>query len=484
MATPRTLIFIPTYDERENVGPMCEQLVALGLDADIVFCDDNSPDGTGQVLDELAAKHPRVSAMHRTGKLGIGSAHLAGIAHAYERGYARLLTMDCDFTHSPSDVPRMLAALDAEHADLVAGSRWKHQDSLPGWSPMRRGLTHLGHLLTRHMLGVTSDATGAFRVYDLSRIPRALFDLVTERGYAFFFQSMFIAQQNGFRIAEVPIVLPARTYGHSKMSMLEVKRSVEQLGKLFLARQVNPAQFQLVRALTELDPELEDAQDWDAYWEKKSKPGALAYDVVATAYRNMFIKSNLNRVIHQEFAKGARLLHAGCGSGQVDADLHGYVDVTAVDISPEALKRYARENPRAYEVRHADITRLPFADGAFDGVYNLGVVEHFEGDQLRGLFSELARVTRPGGKVVTFWPHKLATSAMVLDGIHFVLNDVMGKDVRLHPPEPSRVGSRKEAKSAFDEAGLDLVRYDFGARDLFVQAIAVGRRRAPNAFPT
>lgn len=472
----RTLIFIPTYDESENVGPICEQILALGVDADLVFCDDNSPDGTGRIIDGLAAKHPRVLAMHRKGKLGIGSAHLDGIAYAYEHGYDRLLTMDCDFTHSPSDIPRMLEAL--EDADLVAGSRWQHAGSLPGWSPVRRGLTHLGHLLTVNMLGVTSDATGAFRVYDLRKIPRRLFDLVTEKGYAFFFQSMFIIQENGFRIREVPIVLPARTYGHSKMSGVEVRRSVEQLAKLFIARQANPAQFRLGRELGNFDPELHDPQNWDGYWEKKQKAGALAYDVVASIYRNLFIKSNLKRVIHQEFDRGARLLHAGCGSGQVDADLHDYVDVTAVDISPEALKRYTRENPKAHAVRHADILQLPFEDGAFDGVYNLGVVEHFEGDRLQDLFHELARVTRPGGKVVMFWPHKLATSAMVLDGLHYVLNDVMKKGVQLHPPEPSRVGSRKEAERAFADAGLELVRFDFGARDLFVQAIAVGKRNA------
>jgi len=479
MSSQRTLIFIPTYDERENVGKMCEEVLALGLDADLVFCDDSSPDGTGDIVDELAARHPRVRAMHRKGKLGIGSAHLDGIAYAYEHGYTRLVTMDCDFTHSPSDIPRMIAAL--EGADLVTASRFQQRDSLPGWTPVRKGLTHLGHVLTRNLLGVTSDATGAFRVYDLQRIPRRLFDLVTEKGYAFFFQSMFIVQENGFRIVEVPIVLPARTYGHSKMSILEVKRSVEQLARLYVARKANPAQFRLGRALSELDPALHDPQEWDQYWEKKDKAGALAYDVVASAYRTMFIKSNLNRVIHQEFDKGASLLHAGCGSGQVDADLHRYVDVTAVDISPEALKRYSRENPQAHAVRHADICKLPFADGSFDGVYNLGVVEHFEGEKLGLLFSELARVTRPGGKVVTFWPHKLATSAFVLDSIHFVLNDVLKKGVSLHPPEPSRIGSRAEAQQTFSDAGLDLVRYDFGARDLFVQAIAIGQRRAANA---
>jgi dolichol-phosphate mannosyltransferase len=277
----KTLILIPTYDERDNVVPICEEIVALGLDADLLFLDDNSPDGTGRVIDELAAKHPRVKALHRSGKLGVGSAHLDGIAYAYDNCYTLLVTMDCDFTHSPSDIPRMLAARGSAGAALVAGSRFGQRNSLPGWSAMRKGLTYLGHALTRSMLGVTSDATGAFRVYDLQLIPRQLFDLVTEKGYAFFFQSMFIVQQNGLRIIEVPIVLPARTYGHSKMSSAEVLRSVEQLGKLFIERQANPAKFQLERQLAKLDPKLQDSQGWDVYWEKKGKAGALAYDVVA-----------------------------------------------------------------------------------------------------------------------------------------------------------------------------------------------------------
>lgn len=242
---PKTLIFVPTYNERDNVGPMCEQLVALGLDADIVFMDDASPDGTGQELDRLAALHPRVRVIHRSAKSGIGSAHMEGIAAAYAGGYARLVTLDCDFTHSPSLIPSFLARCDS--ADLVVGSRYLEQDSLPGWSIVRKILTSMGHVLTKNMLGVSQDATGAFRVYNLERIPAALFDLVQSRGYAFFFESMLIFQRNGFAIAELPIKLPARTSGSSKMSFLEIQRSVSTLGTLFLQDQTNPARFRLKR---------------------------------------------------------------------------------------------------------------------------------------------------------------------------------------------------------------------------------------------
>ncbi|MBA3405826.1 MAG: glycosyltransferase, partial [Gemmatimonadaceae bacterium] len=207
----KTLIFVPTYNERDNVENMVRQLAALGLDADLLFMDDNSPDGSGGILDRLAEEPLRLEVIHRTGKLGIGSAHIDGIRWAYDHGYDRLITLDCDFTHTPADVARVMQLCDGN--DLVAGSRYLLEDSLPGWNLMRKSLTGLGHLMTKRLLGIQFDATGALRGYDLRRIPRELFDLVKARGYAFFFESMFLLVRNGFSVREFPIVLPARTYG-------------------------------------------------------------------------------------------------------------------------------------------------------------------------------------------------------------------------------------------------------------------------------
>jgi dolichol-phosphate mannosyltransferase len=481
----KKLIFIPTYNEHENVTPMVEQLLALKLDCDIVFMDDASPDGTGALLDALAkTANGRIRVVHRAGKNGIGSAHQEGLAMAYREGYDVLVTMDCDFTHAPEDIPRLLAHCGAGTAtgsyDLVVGSRFLAENSLPGWTAMRRGLTHLGHSATRSMLGVSADATGAFRAYNLRTIPQSIFALVDEPGYAFFFRSMFVMQENRVKIHEIPIVLSARTYGHSKMNLTEVGRSIRELGRLMTARAVNPAQFRIPRAIDLGNGEMQDPQGWDSYWEGKDKKSLLAYDIVATVYRNAFIKSILTSVVHREFAPGSKLLHAGCGSGQVDTDVQTHAKVTAVDISVPALQMYARENPTATTMR-ADILDLPFPDASFDGAYNLGVVEHFEGAQLEKLFSELARVTKPNGKVVLFWPHRRATSAAVLDAAHYVLNDVLHKNVRLHPAEPTRLHSKEQAERYLNDAGFDLHRYDFGARDLFVQAVVVGRRRAAHA---
>ena len=239
----KLLVFVPTYNERGNVENMVRQLAGLGLDADLLFVDDGSPDGTGDVLDRLAAEVPRLHVVHRPGKLGIGTAHQDGIAWAYDRGYATLVTLDCDFTHSPADVPVLIAA--AADVDLAVGSRHLRAGSLPGWSLWRRWLTRQGHRLTRSVLGLAYDATGAFRAYRLDRIPRGVFALVPSGGYAFFYESLFVLSVNGLRIAEVPIVLPSRVQGHSKMSVREALRSGLRVFGLRRADRRDPSRFRL-----------------------------------------------------------------------------------------------------------------------------------------------------------------------------------------------------------------------------------------------
>lgn len=476
VATAATLIVIPTYNERENVGRMCEELVRLGLDADICFIDDGSPDGTGTLLDELATVHQRVSVLHRGGKTGIGSAHQAGIALAYNGGYQTLITLDCDFTHSPLDIPRLMEAAEREDADVVVGSRYMAAGSLPGWNPMRRFLTMLGHFLTTTMLELPEDASGAFRLYRLDRVPRALFERVRSRSYAFFFESLFVLGRNGFRIAEIPIVLPARTYGHSKMTLTDAARSLRTLIEVFWESVRKPERFVVPRAMPALDPALRDPQGWDAYWGNKATPGGSAYEAIATLYRRLIIKRNLDRAILSVFPRNSLLLHAGCGSGQVDVYLQRVMQLTALDISEGALRLYVRNNARVRDVRHGSILALPFDNETFDGVYNLGVVEHFEGADLQKIFDEFHRVLRPRGRVVIFWPHRRATSVLVLRIVHFLKQRIFRSPAAFHPPEVSLLAGPEEARRVLEKSGFRLVRYDFGPRDFWVQAVVVGER--------
>lgn len=241
-----TVVCIPTYNERDNAPKICREILAMRLDADVVFLDDNSPDGTGAALDEIAATEPRLRVIHRAGKLGIGSAHLEFAAWAYDKGYRRLLTMDSDFTHQPRSIPDFLAA--AENADVVVGSRYLRADSLDDWNVYRWLLTRVAHLLTVVFLGMPYDATGAFRLYRLDRLPRALFGLIRSKDYSFFYESLYIVHANGFKIVEVPITLPIRTFGTSKMELADIVKGVTRLFRLWSERMRDPKRFLIPKA--------------------------------------------------------------------------------------------------------------------------------------------------------------------------------------------------------------------------------------------
>ena len=470
----KTLIFVPTYNEQDNAPVLCEELHRLGLDADVLFMDDNSPDGTGPLLEGLKARYARLIVQHRPGKLGVGSAHFDAIQWAYDHGYQVLVTLDCDFTHAPADIPGLIRAV--EGCDIAIGSRWVRKGSLPGWTPYRRGMTMLGRFLTRFVLGIPQDASGAFRVYRLDRVPRPIFQLVRTRGYSFFFESLFIFNRNSLSIAEYPIVLPARTYGHSKMSIAAAAKSAAYVFELYVSSLRRPEQFLLEGRKVELDASLRDSQDWDAYWSAAASRSGIVYEVIAGLYRRLIIMRILDKAIGRNFPPGAALLHAGCGSGQVDANIQRRMRITAVDISPGALRLYARNNPRATGIRHASILGLPFMEASFDGAYNLGVIEHFSRDEIVRMLAEFRRVLKPAGRVVIFWPHRFATSVFVLRIAHFVLNRMLGRKERLHPAEISHCRGKRHANELLEDAGLQLIDYRFGLADGFVQAIVVAQK--------
>ncbi|MEI8315045.1 MAG: glycosyltransferase [Verrucomicrobiota bacterium] len=227
----KTLLFIPTYNEHENVRNIYGLIKAQNLDIDLLFLDDNSPDGTGRLLDEMAAIDPRLRVIHRDGKLGIGSAHQRAIQWAYDQSYSLVVSMDCDLTHPPEHIPSFIQS--AVDYDVVVGSRFMRSESLAEWNLLRKCLTHLGHFLTRRVLHVPYDATGAFRSYRLDRIDRGVFRLIESPGYAFFFESLYVLCLSGVRVKEVPIELPIRTHGHSKMKLTDVMSSLQRLMQLY-----------------------------------------------------------------------------------------------------------------------------------------------------------------------------------------------------------------------------------------------------------
>ena len=222
------LILIPTYNEKENIKTLYKEIRARQLSVDILFMDDNSPDGTGEFAKEIAQTDAGVFSKDRSEKLGVGSAHLEGIQYAYESGYSVLITMDCDFTHRPEDIPRFLKL--ADDYDLVIGSRHLQENSLEGWNLQRKVMTWLGYFLTRFLLNIPYDATNAFRLYRLDRIDQKVFSLVTSNSYSFFFESLFfLINRLDLRIKEIPTKLSARNFGHSKMKLKDIIYSVFKL---------------------------------------------------------------------------------------------------------------------------------------------------------------------------------------------------------------------------------------------------------------
>ncbi len=460
------LIFTPTYNERENVEKLCGQLLALNMPADILFCDDNSPDGTGEILDRLAREHANIKVLHRSGKLGVGSAHQAGIRYAYEHGYEWLITMDADFSHTPADILRFW-----EHRndfDVVVGSRYMNKRSLAEWNLFRRTLTLTGHLLTGFFLKMPYDATGALRLYKLRKIPLEVFDRVESKGYSFFFESLYALYINGFKIKEVSIVLPGRTYGHSKMSFWEPFKSLKRLCSIYSSIVLRKDRYRLpFKALNK-----GAGSEWDGYWNKKRDSGGALYDTIAAFYRQNIIKPSLDHFSRKYFQPGSRLLHAGCGSGQVDKDLRGHFKVTAVDMSQPALNLYRKFNSPAGVVQ-GDIFSIPFTGEKFDGVYNLGVMEHFTEAEIKDALKEFDRVLKPGGRVLLFWPPEFGMSVIFLRIMHGILNTFSQRDVELHPPEITRVRSREHVRSLCEGNDLKMIDYYFGPRDMFTQSVIV-----------
>lgn len=227
-------------------------------------------------------------------------------------------------------------------------------------------------------------------------------------------------------------------------------------------------------------PAGEMREDWDAYWagQGHTKPERSAYDVIARFYRNHLIKPTLNRVLRDVFKPGSRLLHAGCGGGEVDADVVDLMKVTALDISPKAVALYRSRYGQKAKVVEGNIFELgrPVPD-TFEGIYNLGVMEHFTPEQIVEIFRQFHQRLDAGGRIVILWPPVFGLSVIALHIIHFVLNGILRRGVALHPAEPTKVRSRKHAQGLLEQAGFELVDYRFGPSDAFTYCIVVGAKR-------
>lgn len=232
MANP-ALVCIPTYNERENLEPITRSVLAADPRVDVLVIDDNSPDGTGQLADRLAAEDPRVHVLHRQKKEGLGRAYLAAFDWALSHGYRYVIEMDADFSHDPAYVPRLLD--EARTTDLVLGSRYVEGGGTLNWGRGRRAISMGGSLYARTILGVEiRDLTGGFKCFNRRVLEGIELPAVKSTGYAFQIELTYRALKKGFTVKEIPIVFEDRRVGQSKMSRKIFLEALAMVWKLRL----------------------------------------------------------------------------------------------------------------------------------------------------------------------------------------------------------------------------------------------------------
>jgi dolichol-phosphate mannosyltransferase len=233
MNTSKTIIIIPTYNEKENVVKMTQAIMGLNLELSILFVDDNSPDGTSRLIADLVKKYPnQVFLESREGKQGLGTAYIHGFKWALERKYDYVFEMDCDFSHAPEDIIRLKNACE-QGADMAIGSRYCKGGKVKNWPLKRIMMSYLASLYVRMILWIPiKDTTAGFKCYKAKVLETINLDQITFKGYAFQICMKYAALKHGFKVAEVPIVFVDRLYGESKMSAGIFKEAILGVWKM------------------------------------------------------------------------------------------------------------------------------------------------------------------------------------------------------------------------------------------------------------
>lgn len=232
-----TLIVIPTYNERENIEKLVASILELPVKAGVIVVDDHSPDGTGKLADQLAEKQiGRVFVVHRSGKLGLGTAYLAGFREALRLGAERIMSMDADFSHHPRYIPAIIAA-SQDGYDLVIGSRYVPGGGTPDFPLQRRILSSGANTFARVLLGLQAhDTTAGFRCYRRQVLESLPLDHIFSNGYSFLIELLFLVQRAGYVVGEVPIIFEDRKEGNSKISEREIYKALYTVLRLFARR--------------------------------------------------------------------------------------------------------------------------------------------------------------------------------------------------------------------------------------------------------
>jgi dolichol-phosphate mannosyltransferase len=228
------IIIAPTLNEKENIQILFNKLTAINIEFDLLFIDDNSSDGSQEIIKDLAKKNRNVNYIFRSKKMGIGSAHKDGLIWSYKKNYKIIITMDADGTHDPKYIKFLIEEL--KNFDIVTTSRFLDKNLLKGWPLFRIWLTTLRHLTISLLLSMSYDASGAFRCIDCQGIALSDLILAKDNSYAYFWESIFILHKKKYRISQIPVQLPYRKIGSSKMNIKDIFFSIYYLILVFIKK--------------------------------------------------------------------------------------------------------------------------------------------------------------------------------------------------------------------------------------------------------
>ncbi len=351
----KVFVIIPTYNEKENIGALTSGILALPVSAEVVVVDDNSPDGTGALLDGLKAGEKRLHVIHRAGKLGLGTAHIAGLKYAMEKGADLAVTMDADFSHDPSYIPSLMEA--AKNFDIVIGSRYVRGGGAENSPFHRRLLSRGANLFAKAALGLkASDCTAGFRCYKVSTLRTADLGGIFSNGYSFLIEMLYKLQRLDFRVGEVPIRFIDRELGASKISKNEIFRALYTVGILFWTR-ISPLN------------RLRMAFHTGRYLKVKAMLGP------------------------------GKTLDIGCGRPCECMPDQAFLRFLA---RPGAVGLDLRDIKGPYGFFRGSVTAMPFKDGELDNVVAMEILEHI--NDVPAALAEIKRALKPGGVLVVSTP--------------------------------------------------------------------------------
>lgn len=386
---------IPTYNEKENIKELIPQIFSVlkkeNTEGMVIVVDDNSPDNTARAVKELSKKY-NIELIRRPGKLGLGSAYKDGFDAALRAKADVIFQIDADLSHNPKDIPKFLRAI--KNYDVVIGSRKIPGGENPKMSLLRKTVSAAGNLLARNFLGLNpKDCTSGFRAIRTEALQKTSYRAMSAKGYVFLVELIYNLIKNGATVTEIPIRFDERLLGRSKLRADDIKEFALTIFKLkFLSDDENWKKFKY-----------NEKEKWDKYWVDEKRNLSTKKRFIKW-FRLTFFAPEVAKHVNEFFPSEGLFLEAGSGSSDTSRKIKKLKRTfISLDFSYHALVHAGTVDNVDYLLQ-GNVLSIPIKSGTIDGIWNVGVMEHFRRSDVEKIVKEFSRVLRRNGKILIFWP--------------------------------------------------------------------------------